>query len=179
MRKVKKKKNPHPLLFIFVGKLVGMGKFLNNYTHLILSYYLVNIISIYKIILSILFIVHSCFIFLCFYVYMSLFIFMFILLLFVCVIMLVSLRWVLDHLLGFVWEVPLGGNSPIPPRHLGIFTILAFNLCHPFYFPSKPRSPFNLCHPFYFPSNPFPFLIYVIHFIHICIYVCLCVCVCV
>ena len=85
-------------------------------------------------------------------------------------------RWVLDHLLGFVWEVPKGRNL-IPPRHLGIFTILAFNLCHPFYFPSKPRSPFNLCHPFYFPSNPFPFLIYVIHFIHICIYVCLCVCV--
>jgi len=93
---------------------------------------------------------------------MSLFIFMFILLLFVCVIMLVSLRWVLDHLLGFVWEVPLGGNSPIPPRHLGIFTILAFNLCHPFYFPSKSPFPLNLCHPFYFLSNPPPLLIYVI-----------------
>ena len=37
-----------------------------------------------------------------------------------------------------------------------------FNLCHPFYFPSKYSSPFNLCLPIYFPSNPFPLLIYVI-----------------
>ena len=39
----KKKKKPRP----FVGKLVGMGQFLNNYTHTISFYYLENIIFIY------------------------------------------------------------------------------------------------------------------------------------
>ena len=50
------------------------------------------------------------------------------------------LRWVLDHHLGLVWEVPLGGRNLIPLRHLGIFTILAFNLCHSFIFQSNPKK---------------------------------------
>ena len=55
-------------------------------------------------------------------------------------------RWVLNHLLGLVWEVTFGRKNLIPPRHLGIFTTITFNLCHPSYFP----------------SNPLPLLIYVI-----------------
>ena len=47
------------------------------------------------------------------------------------------LRWVLEHLLWLVWEVLLRGRNIISPRHLGIFTILAFNLCHIIYFPSN------------------------------------------
>ena len=35
-------------------------------------------------------------------------------------------RWVLDHLLGYVWEVPLGGRNPIPPTHLEILLLLVF-----------------------------------------------------
>ena len=30
-------------------------------------------------------------------------------------------RWVLDHFLGFVWEVPLWGRNSIPPNHLGFY----------------------------------------------------------
>ena len=30
-------------------------------------------------------------------------------------------RWVLDHLLGYVLEVPLEERNPIPPRHLGFY----------------------------------------------------------
>ena len=147
-------KKPHlVLLVIFVGKLVGMG-----YTHPILFYYLVNIISIYKFIFFSLFIVHCCFIFLYFCVYISLFIFMFILLLFVLCCCAFFSRWILDHLLRLAWEVPLGGRNLIPPRHLGIFTILPFNLCHPFYFPSNPIFPLIYVILFYFLSNPLPFL---------------------
>ena len=90
---------------------------------------------------------------LCIYLSIYLFILMFILLLLVHIIVLVFPRWVLDHHLGFVWEVPLGGGNPIPPRHLGILLWLFFNLCHLIYFQAIP-SPFNLCHPIYFQPIP-------------------------
>ena len=84
-------------------------------------------------------------------VYIYLFISMFILLFLVYSIVFVSLdgycvcipRWVLDHLLGYVWEVPFGGRNLIPPRHLGMLLLLPFNLCHPIYFQAIPI-------PFYF-----------------------------
>ena len=53
-------------------------------------------------------------------------------------------RWVLDHLLGYVWEVPLRGRNLIPPRHLEILLLLSFN-----FMPSHLLS-----------SNPHPLLIY-------------------
>ena len=59
-------------------------------------------------------------------------------------------RWVLDHLLGYVWEVPLGGRNP---KHLGIYFL-----------------------PLNFLSSLIP--LYFILFIYMCVCVCVCVCVC-
>ena len=59
-------------------------------------------------------------------------------------------RWVLDHLLGYVWEVPLGGRNPIPPTHLEILLLL-------FSFLSSHLLSSNL-HPLLFYVIPFNFL---------------------
>ena len=90
-----------------------------------------------------------------------------------CLFMILCLfpRWVLDHLLGFVWEVPLGGRNLIPPRHVG------------FYFPC-----FIFISSILFSKQSPPLIIYVIPLILLhnphspllyCTYVSLCVCVCV
>ena len=59
-------------------------------------------------------------------------------------------RWVLDHFLGYVLEVPLEGRNLI---------FNAFNLCHPIYFLAHLLSPFILLH------------------LYVCVGVCVCVCV--
>ena len=58
-------------------------------------------------------------------------------------------RWVLDHLLGYVWEVTLGGRNLIPPRHLGILLLMFLFYVIPFTF-KQSQSLFILCHPIYF-----------------------------
>ena len=75
-------------------------------------------------------------------------------------------RWVLDHFLGFVWEVPLGGRNPIPPRHLGIYFLLLYIYVIHFIF-KKSLPPLLLCHLFNFLRNLHsPLLSYT----YICIY---------
>ena len=99
-------------------------------------------------------------------VYIYLFISMFILLFLVYSIVFVSLdgycvcipRWVLDHLLGYVWEVPLGGRNLIPPRHLGILLLLPFNFMSFYLLSSNPHLLLNYVIPFI--SIPIPFNLY-------------------
>ena len=140
-----KKKKLHLFLFvIFVGKAIGMGQFLNNYTHPPL-YYLAIVISIY---IKSFFYISCCSQLLYFpmllyilCIYLSLYFNVHII-----VVVLIFPKWALDHLLGFVWEVPLGGRNLIPPRHLGILLLLLLIYVIPFTF-QQSSSPFNLCHP--------------------------------
>ena len=65
-------------------------------------------------------------------------------------------RWVLDHLLGYVREVPLGGRNPIPPKHLAILLLMLLFYVIPFTF-KQSLSSFILCHPIYFQAIPILF----------------------
>ena len=65
-------------------------------------------------------------------------------------------RWVLDHLLGYVREVPLGGRNLIPPKHLGILLLMLLFYVIPFTF-KQSLSSFILCHPIYFQAISIPF----------------------
>lgn len=94
----------------------------------------------------------------CVYIYISSFLYCYCLYMVLC-----FPRWVLDHLLYSMWEVPLGGGNLISSRHQGFSFVLALHLYHPFYFQLIP-SPLYLCHPFYFQVIP-SLYIYVIHFI--------------
>ena len=69
-------------------------------------------------------------------------------------------RWVLDHLLGHEWEVPLGGRNLIPLRHLG-FYLLPLNFLSSLYFIALPLSPFE------FLAIPTPLLLLLLIYIYI------------
>ena len=138
-----------------------MGLFLNNYTHPTPILSCNHHFHIHKIISFTLLLVHSYFIFtmllciLC--IYLSLY--------FNVHIIVVGLyysvgilRWVLDHLLSYVWEVPLGGRNPIPPRHLGILLLLPFNFMSSHLLSSNPHLLLNYVIPFI--SIPIPFILY-------------------
>ena len=76
-------------------------------------------------------------------------------------------RWVLDHLLSYVWEIPLGGINLIPPRHLRILLLL-FNFLSSHLLSSNPHPPLISCHPISFLAHPpSPFIL-----LHL--YVCVC-----
>ena len=166
-------KKPHPFLFvIFLGKAIGMGQLLNNYTHLTFFIMLETSFSIYIIsFFFVLLVVHSCFIFLCsciYCVYISLFISMFILLLLVYIIVLVSLDgyWTISQ--NLYGKYPYGEEIS---SHLGIqgfyyYCFLVYVI--PFTF-NQSLSPFILCHPFNFLHIPFPPILYRTH-IYIYIY---------
>ena len=80
-------------------------------------------------------------------------------------------RWVLDHLLMFVWEVPLGGRNFIPPRHLGSY-FPRFIFMSSILF-SKQSPPLLIpVIPFIFLHNPHPhpallFCTYICLYIHL------------
>ena len=82
-------------------------------------------------------------------------------------------RWVLDHLLGFVWEVPLGGRNSIPPRHLR-FYFPGFIFMSSILF-SKQTPPLLISIiPLIFLHNPHPpllFCTYICLYIHLYIYI--------
>ena len=71
-------------------------------------------------------------------------------------------RWVLDHLLGYVCEVLLGGRNLIPPRHLGILLLILLFYVISFTF-KQPPSSFILCCPIYFQTIPILFYFMFFH----------------
>jgi len=71
-------------------------------------------------------------------------------------------RWVLDHLLGYVWEVPLGGRNLIPPRHLRILLLMLLFYVISFTF-KQPPSSFIFCCPIYFRTIPILFYFMLFH----------------
>ena len=103
-----------------MGKAIGMGLFLNNYTHPTPILSCNHHFHIHKIISFTLLLVHSCFIFtmllyiLCMYLSLYFNVHIIVVGLYYSVGI---LRWVLDHLLSYVWEVPLGEKIL---SHLGI-----------------------------------------------------------
>ena len=85
-----------------------------------------------------------------------------------CLFMILCLfpRWVLDHLLGFVWEVPLGERNLIPPRRIGFY--FPYFIFMSFILFSKQSSPLLIyVIPLIFLHNPHPPLLY-------CAYICVC-----
>ena len=120
-----------------MGKAIGMGLFLNNYTHPTPILSCNHHFHIHKIISFTLLLVHSCFIFTMLvhivYIYLSLYFNVHIIVVglhyFFCIP-----RWVLDYLLGYVWEVTLEGRNLIPPRHLGILQVMFLFYVIPFTF---------------------------------------------
>ena len=119
-------------------------------------------------------IVHSCFIFTMFLfilcVYLNLYFNIHIIVLgyYYCV---GYPRWVLDHLLSYVREVPLGGSNPIPLRHLGILLLL-FSFLSSHLLSSNPHFLLISCR---FPL-PLYFIALIYIYIYICMYVCMYVC---
>ena len=68
-------------------------------------------------------------------------------------------RWVLDHLLGYVREVPLGGRNPIPPKHLGILLLMLYFLSSHL-LSSNPYPLLFYAIPFTFKQSPSPFILH-------------------
>ena len=69
-------------------------------------------------------------------------------------------RWVLNHFLDFIWEVPWGGRNLISSRHLGIFMFLFIYIYIYMYVCMYVVTHLISCFspsPFYFNDIPFNF----------------------
>ena len=147
-------KKPHPFLFvIFLGKAIGMGQLLNNYTHLTFFIMLETSFSIYIISFFFSFFL-SCLLFivtlfsyaLVYIVYISLSLFQ--CSYYCCQFILLCLfpQMGIGPSPRICMGNTLSGRNLIPPRLLGILLLLLFNLYHPIYFQAIPIS-------FYFMSS--------------------------